>query len=489
MNKVYAQAAPAFDVRRWWALAVLLLGTFMVILDSFIVNVAIPTIQSQLQANAAQVQFIVAAYVLSYAVLLIPGARLGDRFGRKKMFIAGMLVFTAASGLCGMATSAAFLIFARVLQGVGAAMLIPQVLTIIQVIFPPEEKGKAIGFYGAVSGLGLIAGQIIGGIILHWNGWGLGWRSVFLINLPIGIAAVLCIIPLVRDTRAEEQKSMDVTGIAILTCTLLLLIYPLVIGREAGWPLWVFISFAGAALSLVLLMVHEAGLARRGRHPLIPPGLFAGRAFTLGVLAILAYQIGNSGFFLVVSLTLQDGLALAAMASALAFVPIGAAFFLGSLWGPRWARDGRPVLAWGALALMAGYAAVVLVTMAAGAELYWQQLIVPFLLVGFGQGLVGAPLMGTIMSAVRPEHAGSASGILSTCMQTANALGVAVIGTLFFSALSRHEAGSGGADAIVPYLASFQAALLCSLGLALVTLLLVIGLRRAQRAQAGAHST
>ncbi|PZM66154.1 hypothetical protein DOE73_08195 [Paenibacillus dendritiformis] len=237
------------------------------------------------------------------------------------------------------------------------------------------------------------------------------------------------------------------------------------------------------------LMLHEAGKAKRGRHPLIPPGLFAGRAFTLGVLAILAYQIGNSGFFLVVSLTLQDGLALAAMASALAFVPIGAAFFLGSLWGPRWARDGRPVLAWGALALMAGYAAVVLVTMAAGAELYWQQLIVPFLLVGFGQGLVGAPLMGTIMSAVRPEHAGSASGILSTCMQTANALGVAVIGTLFFSALSRHEAGSAGADVLMPHLASFQTALLCSLGLALVTLLLVTGLRRAQRAQAGDHST
>lgn len=264
MNKVYAQAAPAFDARRWWALAVLLLGTFMVILDSFIVNVAIPTIQTQLQAGAAQVQFIVAAYVLSYAVLLIPGARLGDRFGRKKMFIAGMLVFTAASGLCGMAASAAFLIFARVLQGIGAAILIPQVLTIIQVIFPPEEKGKAIGFYGAVSGLGLIAGQIIGGIILHWNGWGLGWRSVFLINLPIGIAAALCVIPLVRDTRAEEQKSMDITGIAILTCSLLLLIYPLIVGREAGWPLGVFLSFAGAALSLVLLMLHEAGMANGG---------------------------------------------------------------------------------------------------------------------------------------------------------------------------------------------------------------------------------
>ncbi|MED2253530.1 MFS transporter [Brevibacillus parabrevis] len=472
MNTANPETAKAIDPKRWWALAVLLLGTFMVLLDSFIVNVAIPTIEEQLHASTTQIQFIVAAYVLSYAVLLITGARLGDWLGRKKLFIVGMIIFTVASALCGFSTSAGFLIFSRVIQGVGAALLIPQVLAIIQVIFPPEEKGKAIGFYGAVSGLGLIAGQMIGGALLHFDIGGLGWSSVFFINIPFGILAVLLIIPLIKETKSAGKQKIDALGIFILTGSLLLLIYPLVVGREAGWPLWVFASFAGALVAFFLFRIHEKRMVERGEKPLIPAAIFHERSFTLGVLTILAYQIGNSGFFLVVSITLQDALSLSAMDSALAFTPIGLGFFIASLLGPKWAKKNAHVLKVGATVLIAGYAAVIAACYALAAELYWQQLILPFFLIGLGQGLVGAPLMGTIMSGVGREYVGAASGILSTFMQTANALGVAVIGTVFFAALS----GQAAADMHLQ-LNAFTLALGCSIFLAVVTLILIIGLQ------------
>ncbi|WP_157692445.1 MFS transporter [Paenibacillus tuaregi] len=476
MKTITQEFRQGTDPKRWWALAVLLLGTFMVILDSFIVNVAIPTIQEQLHANGTQIQFIVAAYVLSYAVLLITGARLGDWLGRKTMFITGMLIFIISSALCGMSSSADFLIFSRVLQGIGAAILIPQVLSIIQVVFPAEEKGKAIGFYGAVSGLGLVAGQIIGGVMLHLNLWGLGWRSVFLINVPIGILAVLAIIPLVRESRSTEKKGIDLVGILILTLTLLLLIYPLVVGSEAGWPLWVFFCFAGSILCFTLFLFYEQRMIRSGKAPLVPVSIFSEHSFRYGVFTILTFQVGNSGFFLVTSLALQEGLHLTAMQSALAFMPIGVAFFLGSLLSPKWAKAGIPVLRWGTLVSLVSYIAIAFIGFSSAADLNWQLFLVPFFFAGLGQGLVGAPLMATIMSGVGSKFAGSASGILSTFMQTANALGVAVIGSLFFSSLSG-QGGSTDGGAVNSYIHAYNLAMFCVIALSVVTFILIVRLK------------
>ena len=245
-----------------------------------------------------------------------------------------------------------FLIYSRIIQGIGAALLIPQVLSIIQVIFPPEERGKAIGLYGAVSGLGLIAGQMIGGMLIHWNAWGLGWRSVFLINIPIGLLAVLLIIPLIPEMRSKGEKGMDWIGAILLTCSMILLTYPLVTGRESGWPLWVYISFAGSLLLFFIFLFQEKGLNRSKQTPLIPVEIFKERSFRAGIFTILAYQIGNGGFFLIVSLTLQDGLSLSAMDSALAFSPIGGAFFMACLIAPKWSgRNNEAVLKWGAFIL------------------------------------------------------------------------------------------------------------------------------------------
>lgn len=477
MIQANVNASQPLEAKRWGALSVLLLGTFMVILDSFIVNVAIPSIQSQLQASSSQIQFIVAAYVLSYAVLLIPGARIGDWIGRKKSFILGMILFVAASALCGFATGAPFLIFSRVIQGIGAAILIPQVLSIIHVIFPPEEKGKAIGLYGAVSGLGLIAGQIVGGMLLHFDALGLGWRSVFLINIPIGLLAVLLIIPLVQENRSSDKKNFDVWGIVLLTCSLLPCIYPMVVGREAGWPLWVYASFLGGIAFLLAFVWHEKKLLRNGKSPLIPVAIFQERSFTVGVLALIAFQLENSGFFLTVSITLLDGLMLSPMQSAAAFMPIGIAFFAASLLAPKWLnRTGTAVLKWGAWRMAAGYAAVIWFINAGGAALDWLPLLIPFLLIGWGQGLVASPLMKTILSGIPSQYAGSASGVLTTCMQTANVLGVAVIGTIFFSFLSGHDTE--------PYMHAFVIALVCSIALSIVTFLFILGLQNRQKAAA-----
>lgn len=206
--------------------------------------------------------------------------------------------------------------------------------------------------------LGLIAGQIIGGTLLHFDLWGLGWRAVFLINLPIGILAMLMIIPLLKETPSNGNQKIDVRGIIILTCGLLLLVYPLVVGREAGWPLWIYLSFVGAIALFFLYQFHEKRMTLRGDEPLIRVNIFKERTFTLGVFTILAYQIGNSGFFLVVSMTLQDALSLSAIDSAIAFIPIGFAFFIASLLGPNLAKTNASVLKWGATLLIAGYAAV-----------------------------------------------------------------------------------------------------------------------------------
>lgn len=475
MNELAQESTSAYP-KRWLALFILLLGTFMVILDTFIVNVAIPTIQEQMHTSDAEIQLIVASYVLSYAVLLITGARIGDKYGRKKMFIIGMVIFIIASAMCGLAFSTPLLIFSRIIQGIGAAILIPQVLSIIQVIFLPEEKGRAIGFYGAISGLGLIAGQIIGGLLIDWNIWDLGWRNVFLINIPIGIFAVIFIRSLIPEIRSEKDNRIDGGGIVFLTISLILLVFPLITGRETGWPLWIYISFFCSLLTFFLFLFHERKIIHLGKTALIPLSIFSDRSFTLGVITILSYQIGNSGFFLTVSLTLQDGLALSAMESAIAFTPIGGAFFIACLLAPKWAKQIKgTVLNLGAFILFAGYAAVILCVNYYEMAIAWQYFMIPFFLIGFGQGLIGAPLMGIILSGTTSQHAGSASGILSTFMQIANVLGVAVIGTIYFAVLDNKSTNFAN---LMPYLDSFNIALYCSIVLAIITLILILFLNK-----------
>src|SRR3954452_10553053 len=259
-----ASAVPAPDPRRWKSLAVILAAAFLVGLDFFVVNISIPSIRSSLHATFAEVQLVIESYGLTYAVLLISGGRLGDIYGRKRMFMWGVAAFTAASLLCGIAPTPTFLIAARALQGVAGALLFPQVLSIMQVTFPVHERAKAFGLFGTVIGTSSFSGNVLGGLLVSANLFGSRWRPIFLINLPIGLVTVIAASKLVKETRSPKARRLDLGGVAIMTVALTLLLYPLIEGREAGWPGWAFACLAGVAPMMILFVQYEKRVTARG---------------------------------------------------------------------------------------------------------------------------------------------------------------------------------------------------------------------------------
>ena len=258
---------PPTDPARWWALAAVLSAAFLGPLDFFIVNIAIPSIQNNLGATAAQIQLVITCYGLTYAVLLVTGGRLGDIWGRKKMFMIGMGGFTIASALCGFAHSPVALIFGRVLQGVMGAMMSPQVLSIIHVSLPPHERRLAFGIFGVVVGLGAFAGNVLGGELIKANILGLGWRPIFLVNLPIGMIALFGAYHWVRESRSPHALKLDPGGVVLATVTLFLMVFPFVEGREAGWPAWAFICLAASVPLTVIFILYERRVHDRGGSP------------------------------------------------------------------------------------------------------------------------------------------------------------------------------------------------------------------------------
>lgn len=428
--------SPSRDPRRWRGLGVLLLGTAMGLLDLFIVNVAAPSIQSGLHAGFAQIQLVISGYVLAYAVGLITGGRLGDRYGRRRVFETGVAVFTLASLGCGLAPTITLLIALRVIQGLGAALMLPQVISVIQVSFASEERPRALGFYAATIGVASIAGQLVGGALITANNAGLGWRAVFLINVPIGLFALIAAPRLVPESRAETAPSLDGLGVLLLSIALLALLYPLVEGVAAGWPSWATLSLIVSAVAVVLLLAWERHLASLGGAPLLPPALFSQGGFGLGSIAVLAFYSANAGLFLVLAYHLQDGLGLTPLGSGLVFFPLGLGFGVTSL------RAGRLVERHGKNALVLGAALMALGVIAAGAVVSWTSataqpwaLLSGLLLAGIGGGLIASPLIRVVLGTTRPQDAGAASGVLLTLTQTGNALGVAVLGVLFAATL------------------------------------------------------
>src|SRR4029077_16139604 len=237
-----AAAGEGADPRRWLTLTILLLAAFMNLLDVSIVNIAIPSIQRDLHASYADVQWALAGYTLAYALVLITGGRLGDTFGRKRLFLIGVTGFAVMSALCGAAQAAARLIAFRVMQGAMGAIMVPQVLAVIQVIFPPAERIKALAGFGVTAGLGAISGPLIGGRLIKHNRWGLGWRPIFLINVPVGIIAVAASAVLVRESRSPSPPRLDPVGVGLITAARLCVLHPLVQVRQLGWPAWTFVS-------------------------------------------------------------------------------------------------------------------------------------------------------------------------------------------------------------------------------------------------------
>jgi EmrB/QacA subfamily drug resistance transporter len=427
---------------RWLPLPVILAGTFMVVLDFFIVNVALPSMQAHLHASNGAIEWVVAGYGLTNAVFLITGARMGDRWGRVRVFTIGLALFTLASAGCGLAGTPEVLVISRLVQGSASALLMPAVLSIIGVLYEGADRARALAAYGMSMGLAAVSGQLIGGILVQANPAGLGWRSCFLINLPIGIVAVAVAPRLIPESRGAAGK-LDLIGTVLATVGLTAIVLPLVEGRAHGWPLWTWVSLAAAPVLLVAFALHQRRLEARGGTPLMPPRLFASRAFNVGLAAQLLFWSGQASFFLVLSLYLQLGRGMSALHSGLVFTILAAAYLMTSLKAPALTvRHGRRVLAAGAGMLVVGHITLALTVADVGVGGSVLALAPGLALVGAGMGLGITPLATLIMAAAPPEHLGATSGVLSTMQNVGNAIGVAVVGVLFYGAISHGFAGA-----------------------------------------------
>lgn len=420
----------------WRGLYVLLLAGFVTIFDLFVVNVAIPSIQAGLEASFSQIGFIVAGYELAFGVLLITGGRLGDMFGRRRLFIIGMLGFTLSSLLCAVAPTANILIGARVLQGLSAALLFPQVYSSIRVNFTGDDSRRAFGLLGMTLGLAAIAAQVLGGWIVHGDFFGLGWRSLFLINLPIGVFAIFS-ARLIPESRSEEQPSLDWTGVLLVCIGLSLLLLPLIKGPEAGWPLWTLLSLAGAAMMLILFYRQQEKSRLSGKLPLVDMQLLSQKRFALGTVLVLLVYSTSSSFFLSFALMVQTGFGVDPFIAGSIFAPCSIGFVFASLVTPKIiVRGGERMIGVGALIYALSIGALILQVYDAGADLIPTHLIPVLFIVGVGQGAIMTPLLNLVLGFVKEKQAGMASGVVSTVQQLGAAFGVAVIGILFSTALS-----------------------------------------------------
>jgi EmrB/QacA subfamily drug resistance transporter len=453
------------DPRRWLALGVLLTGALLPVLDFNIINLALPAIRRDLGASSSQIQFVISAYAATYAVFLITGGRLGDWLGRKRMFTGGVAGFTLASVLCGTAWSADALIAGRILQGLTATAMAPQVLASIRVLFPRHEQGKALGLYGATFGLAGAVGPVLGGVLVSARPFGLAWQAIFLINVPIGLAAMLGSALFLRETRSDHASRLDLPGVVLLSGALGALVYPLVEGRETGWPPHLLALLALSPLAMAAFLLVERRLAARGGAPLVDIGLFRQRGFAIGVaMALLYYML--SAFYLTISIYLQSGLGLSPIGSSLRIMPFGGGFLLASFASAGLIRRLGP------RALTLGFATQVLGFLLVIAT---RATLIPFELglavAGMGLGIVTPSVIGVVISDVDHRHAGLASGIVISTFQIGAALGIAIIGGIFFSVLgTRPDAGAYGH--------AFAVALGCNVALLVLGGALSLGLPR-----------
>jgi EmrB/QacA subfamily drug resistance transporter len=437
----------AVDRRRWLALTVVLVAAFMDLLDVTIVNVAVPSILRDLDAGYAQVEWVVTGYVLGFAAMLITGGRLGDLYGRRRVFLIGMSGFTLASLLCGAAANPAMLIGGRFVQGAMAGLMVPQILAIIHVTFPPSERGKVFGLYGAIAGMASVAGMVLGGALVEWNPAGLEWRPIFLVNVPVGLVALWVASSVIRESRSPAAQRLDLFGAVLAIAGVLMLVYPLTEGRSLGWPLWSFVLMGGGAVVLGLFVAYER---RRRVSALVVLELFRRRAFSAGLLVMVFFWIALGAFFLVWTLYLQAGLGwspLHAGVTAVAFA-VGAGAGAGLSVQVFVPRFGRRTLMGGALVNAAGFAGYAAVAMHYGPDVRSWQMILPLFAAGAGFGLVVAPMIDLVLTDVPVADAGSASGVLNSTQQIGMAFGVALVGVVFFGQLD--HGSNYGVDQVTP---------------------------------------
>jgi MFS family permease len=427
--------------RPWLVLSAVLVGTFMAVLDVAIVNVAIPSIREDLNATFGEVQLVISAYTLTCASLLVTGGCLGALFGRKRMFVLGLALFSAASAACGLAPSSGVLIAARALQGVGGALLYPQVLAIVQVTFPGDARTRVLGIFGTVAGLAAVADQLICGLMLTFDVFGLAWRPTFLVNVPLGALAIAAALLVLPPDEHERHGGLDLIGVVLAAASLSLLIVPLIEGRELGWPAWCFVSialsFVGAGL---FLCVRAAGRHPRrgsaGAYEAVPHSRLRCRRADRRAVHRLIRRVPPTFGGVPANRT-----ALLANGRRLTYTPSAIGFFTASLTAPRLVPLlGRHILTFGYITAAVGLLATAATVAATGAGLEGWQLGPTLFISGFGQGLGMSPLVGTIIGSLAPSEAGAAAGVVTTTLQVGNALRVSLLGLIFFAILGRSQA-------------------------------------------------
>ena len=429
----------------WAPLAVILCGTFVYVLDFFIVNVALPSIQRSLAASPAAIEWVVAGYGLTSAAFLVTGGRLGDHYGRRRMFCAGLCGFTVASALCALAPDAGFLVAARLAQGVAAAIMAPNVLSILGTTYAGPARVKAISVYGMVMGIAAVAGQLVGGLLIAANPAGLGWRVIFWVNVPVGIAALALARKIVPESRATENTStgpgrLDLRGAVLFTAALVAIVLPLLDGRAHGWPAWSWACLASGPVLLAVFAAHLRATARRGGQPLLDPAIFAARAFRAGLTCQVLFWCQQAASYLLLALYLQQGRGLSPVSSGGVFSVLAAGYLATSFRAPALTmRFGRRVVAAGAVVAALGNAALVIAVLAHAGTAPVAALFPGLFLLGAGQGLCITPLTTTVLIHADASRAGSVSGALSTAQQVGNAIGVAVTGVVFYGLLGHGD--------------------------------------------------
>jgi MFS family permease len=431
-------------------IAILLCGAVLPMLDMFIVNVALPSINSSLKASTPTLELIIAGYGTAYALLLTVGGRLGDAYGRRAIFMAGLVSFTLSSLLCGLAPDIAVLIAARIVQGTSAALIIPQVLGTFRTALSDQRQGKAIGLYGATAGVAAVAGQLVGGLLIAANIAGYSWRPIFLVNVPIGLLTMVAARPLVPNSRSQNPASVDLPGTALFGVTMVALLVPLTEGQSLGWPVWTWIVLVVSPVAAAATYLVERRTERRGGSPLLPPSLFAIRSVHRGSALAMPYFICFGGFMFVYSLTVQDGLHESALHSGLAITPFAVTFLIGTLIVPRlYAHYGRAVFLVGGVVQSLALASLAGVAVSQWPHVNLLDFQPSLAVAGFSGAFIFVSAFRLVLADVPIHLAGIGSGVIVTLQQSGYALGVATLGTLFLSMLNAHPAdGFGWAIAI-----------------------------------------
>ncbi len=461
--------------RRWAMLPVILIAMFMAGFDIWAVNVAAPSLQRDLHVSDAALQLIVGGYAFMYASGMVTGGRLGDLFGYKRLFLIGVVTFALASLACGVAPSAGALVAFRLVQGLTGAVMVPQVVALITATFPARERSKALGFYGATMGLGFVSGQILGGGLIQANIFGLGWRAIFLVNVPVGVIALIVAAVVVPRARGQRRPRLDPLGAVGVSGGLALALVPLTLGRDEGWPVWTWVSLALALPVLAATLAWERRLTRNGGEPLLNLALFRDRAFSAGLLLNFASLFFFGSFMFVLTLLLQSGLGLSPLHAGIVNLPLALTFIAMTLLGPKVAaRLGSRSITLGAVAAILGALVLALTAAHFGGHLTGWETAPGTALIGIGQGLMVPSLMSAVLSHVRPEQAGAAAGVLTTTQQFSIASGVAVIGAVFYEVI-------GGAPARVNFVTGLMVVAWVDVALLVIAAALTFLLPRARR--------